>query len=127
MAGYAVLGWVGGLHGVPAAHVIWSAFGRLTLLGLFAVGLRFGGQRLGAVLAFAWAAYPFTQYVSNSNTNDAIMPCFLVWASGSPRGPRLAASSRRCRAGRSSRPCSSPRSGSRIPAGGRAGASRWAL
>jgi hypothetical protein len=31
------------------------------------------------VLAFAWAAYPFTQYVSNSNTNDAIMPCFLVW------------------------------------------------
>src|SRR5947199_10097960 len=79
MAGYAVLGWVGGLHGVPAAHVIWSAFGRLTLLGLFLVGLRFGGQRLGAVLAFAWAAYPFTQYVSNSNTNDALMPCFLVW------------------------------------------------
>jgi hypothetical protein len=31
------------------------------------------------VLAFAWAAYPFTQYVSNSNTNDALMPCFLVW------------------------------------------------
>src|SRR5207248_8899512 len=43
------------------------------------IGVRFGGQRLGAVLAFAWAAYPFTQYVSNSNTNDAIMPCFLVW------------------------------------------------
>ena len=31
------------------------------------------------MLAFAWAAYPFTQYVSNSNTNDALMPCFLVW------------------------------------------------
>ena len=30
-------------------------------------------------LAFAWAAYPFTQYVSNSNTNDAIMPAFLIW------------------------------------------------
>ena len=52
----------------------------LTILGLWFVGLRFGGRRLGAVLAFAWAAYPFTQYVSNSNTNDAIMPCFLVWA-----------------------------------------------
>ena len=30
-------------------------------------------------LAFAWAAYPFTQYASNSNTNDAIMPAFLIW------------------------------------------------
>ena len=30
-------------------------------------------------MAFAWAAYPFTQYVSQSNTNDAIMPAFLIW------------------------------------------------
>ena len=29
-------------------------------------------------LAFAWAAYPFTQYVSSSNTNDAIPPAFLI-------------------------------------------------
>jgi hypothetical protein len=34
---------------------------------------------LGVTLAFAWAAYPFTQYVSNSNTNDSIMPAFLIW------------------------------------------------
>ena len=57
--------------------ILWDL---LTIAGLFLVGLRFGGMRLGAVLAFAWAAYPFTQYVSNSNTNDAIMPCLLVWA-----------------------------------------------
>jgi hypothetical protein len=43
------------------------------------LGLRFGGKRLGATLAFAWAAYPFTQYVSSSNSNDTIMPAFLVW------------------------------------------------
>jgi hypothetical protein len=77
--GYAVLGWTGKWDDLPAAHFTAIAFDLLTLLGLFLVGLRFGGQRLGAVLAFAWAAYPFTQYVSNSNTNDAIMPCFLVW------------------------------------------------
>ena len=73
--------WAGAGSGTtcPAAHFTSIAFDLLTLLGLFLVGLRFGGQRLGAVLAFAWAAYPFTQYVSNSNTNDAIMPCFLVW------------------------------------------------
>jgi hypothetical protein len=77
--GYLVLGWSGKWDDLPASHFTAIAFDLLTLLGLFLVGLRFGGQRLGAVLAFAWAAYPFTQYVSNSNTNDAIMPCFLVW------------------------------------------------
>src|ERR671922_230624 len=30
-------------------------------------------------LVFAWAAYPFTQYVSNSNTNDSILPAFLIF------------------------------------------------
>jgi hypothetical protein len=77
--GYLILGWSGKWDDLPAAHFTAIAFDLLTLLGLFLVGLRFGGPRLGAVLAFAWAAYPFTQYVSNSNTNDAIMPCFLVW------------------------------------------------
>jgi hypothetical protein len=77
--GYAILGWSGKWDDLPAAHFTAIAFDLLTLLGLFLVGVRFGGQRLGAVLAFAWAAYPFTQYVSNSNTNDALMPCFLVW------------------------------------------------
>jgi hypothetical protein len=77
--GYLAVGWSGKWDDLPAAHFTSIAFDLLTLLGLFLVGLRFGGQRLGAVLAFAWAAYPFTQYVSNSNTNDAIMPCFLVW------------------------------------------------
>jgi hypothetical protein len=77
--GYLVLGWSGTWDDLPAAHFTSVAFDLLTLLGLWLVGLRFGGQRLAAVLAFAWAAYPFTQYVSNSNTNDALMPCFLVW------------------------------------------------
>jgi len=40
-------------------------------------------------LPFAWAAYPFTQYVSSSNTNDAIMPVLLIfgfWLLTSPFG-----------------------------------------
>ncbi|HET7354564.1 MAG TPA: hypothetical protein VFJ11_11025, partial [Gaiellaceae bacterium] len=75
--GYLILGWSGKWDDLPAAHFTSIAFDLLTLLGLWLVGLRFGGARLGAVLAFAWVAYPFTQYVSNSNTNDAVMPCFL--------------------------------------------------
>jgi hypothetical protein len=77
--GYLAVGWSGTWDDLPAAHFTSIAFDLLTLLGLWLVGLRFGGARLAAVLGFAWAAYPFTQYVSNSNTNDAIMPCFLVW------------------------------------------------
>jgi hypothetical protein len=30
------------------------------------------------LLAFGWAAYPFTAYTLNANTNDAIMPVFLL-------------------------------------------------
>jgi hypothetical protein len=83
---YALVGfdgkWNGGSStwsGLPAAHLtalIWDA---LAVLGLGLLGLRFGGRLLGATLAFAWASYPFTQYVSNSNSNDAIMPALLIW------------------------------------------------
>ena len=49
------------------------------LAGLVLVGRRFGGRRLAATLAFAWAAYPFTLYAANSNTNDTIMPAVAIW------------------------------------------------
>ncbi len=77
--GYLAVGWTGRWDDLPAAHFTAVMFDLLTLLGLWLVGLRFGGARLAATLAFAWAAYPFTQYVSSSNTNDTLMPCFLVW------------------------------------------------
>jgi hypothetical protein len=77
--GYLVFGWSGKWDSLPAAHATSIAFDVLTLLGLVLVGLRFGGTRLAALLAFAWCAYPFTAYTLNANTNDAIMPAFLVW------------------------------------------------
>jgi hypothetical protein len=54
-------------------------FDSVALVGLALVGRRFGGPRLGATLAFAWVAWPFTQYASSSNTNDSIAPALLVW------------------------------------------------
>jgi hypothetical protein len=77
--GYALFGWSGKWDNLPAAHATAIAFDVLALLGLALVGRRFGGTRLAATLPFAWAAFPFTQYVSNSNTNDAIMPVFLIF------------------------------------------------
>jgi hypothetical protein len=77
--GYLLFGWSGKWDSLPAAHFTSIAFDLLCMLGLWLVGRRFGGAQLGAALAFAWAAYPFTQYASSSNTNDTIMPCFLIW------------------------------------------------
>jgi hypothetical protein len=87
-----VFDWSGKWDSLPAAHATSILFDVLTVFGLVLVGLRFGGPRLAAVLAFAWSAYPFTAYVLNANTNDTIMPALLVfgfwlassaWARGS--------------------------------------------
>ncbi len=76
--GYLAFGWSGKWDSLPAAHATSIAFDLLTVLALALVGLRFGGARLAATLAFAWTAYPFTAYMLNSNTNDALMPAFLL-------------------------------------------------
>jgi hypothetical protein len=74
-----VFGWSGRWDALPAAHATAIAFDLLVLLGLVLVGRRLGGDRLAAILAFGWAAYPFTTYTLVANTNDAIMPAVLVW------------------------------------------------
>jgi len=71
--------WSGKWDSLPGAHATSILFDLLTIVGLGLVGLRFGGVRLAAMLAFAWCAYPFTAYALNANTNDTIMPAFLVF------------------------------------------------
>jgi hypothetical protein len=75
----AVFGWEGRWDDLPAARATSIAIDLLTIAGLVLVGLRFGGRRLAATLAAAWAAYPFTAYALMASTNDAIMPAALVW------------------------------------------------
>jgi hypothetical protein len=74
----AVFGWSGKWDSLPAAHATSIAFDLLAVLVLVLIGLRFGGRRLAVLLAFGWAAYPFTAYTLNANTNDAVMPVFLL-------------------------------------------------
>jgi hypothetical protein len=85
--GYLLFGWTGKWDDLPAAHFTSIAFDVLAVLALAFVGWRFGGARLAATLAFAWSAYPFTQYVSSSNTNDAILPAILVLGFGFVTSP----------------------------------------
>ena len=70
--------WSGKWDSLPAAHATSIASDLLVVALLFAIGLRFGGRRLAVLLAFAWAAYPFTAYTLNANTNDAVMPALLL-------------------------------------------------
>jgi hypothetical protein len=87
LPGYWIRGWSGKWDDLPAVHLTSIIFDILCLIGMGLIGLRFGGPWLGAALAFAWAAFPFTQYVSMSNTNDSIVPVFLIfgfWLATSP-------------------------------------------
>jgi glycosyl transferase family 87 len=74
--------WSGSWDDLPAAHgasILFdvAAFGFLILLGL---RIRPGpaGKRLAAILAFGWAAYPYTAYALESNTNDSLIAALLV-------------------------------------------------
>ena len=80
LPGYLVFGWSGKWDSLPAVHATTILWDLLCVLGLAAVGRRFGGSQLAATLAFAWVAWPFSQYASSSNTNDMIQPALLIWA-----------------------------------------------
>jgi hypothetical protein len=77
--GYEIVGWSHKWDRLRSVHFTSILFDLLALLGLSLVGRRFGGPRLAATAAFAWVAWPFTQYASNSNTNDSIAPALLIW------------------------------------------------
>jgi hypothetical protein len=90
--GYELFGWSHKWDTLPAVHFTSILFDSICLVGLALVGRRFGGAQLAAALAFAWVAWPFSQYASNSNTNDAIAPALLVWGFlGVTRAPVRAA------------------------------------
>jgi hypothetical protein len=76
----AIFGWGGSWDDLPAAHAAAIAFDLLTLFGLFWLGRRVRGPTLGVVLAYAWAAYPFTLWTLNSNTNDSLVSLLVVLA-----------------------------------------------
>jgi hypothetical protein len=72
-----IFGWSGRWDDLPAAHAAAVFFDLLTIGALFLLGRRIRGPSLGIVLAYAWAAFPFTLYVSATNGNDALV-AFLV-------------------------------------------------
>lgn len=93
--------WGGSWDDLPAAHAASVFFDLATFGALFLLGRRLrkgsAGTRLGAILAFGWAACPYTAYALESNTNDSLVALtlalvLLVIASPALRGAALALS-----------------------------------
>ena len=76
----ALFGWSGSWDDLPAAHAAALAFDLLTLIGLFFLGRMIRGPSLGIVLAYGWAAFPFTLYALASNSNDTLVALLVVLA-----------------------------------------------
>jgi hypothetical protein len=67
---------------LPAAHGASITFDIATFILLLVLGIRIrpgpAGRRLAAILAFGWAAFPYTAYVLESDSNDALVSALLV-------------------------------------------------
>jgi hypothetical protein len=74
-----LLPWRGTWDDLPAAHGAALVFDLLVIFALYALGSRIRGPRTGVVLAYAWVAFPFSLFVTNTNANDAL-PVVLVLA-----------------------------------------------
>jgi hypothetical protein len=84
--------WSGKWDDLPAAHAASLFFDLATLVALFWVGRRLrrgrDGTTLGVLLAYGWASYPYTLFVSNSNSNDSLVALLVVLAFGALTAPR---------------------------------------
>jgi hypothetical protein len=74
--------WSGSWDDLPAAHGAAVTFDLIVFGALILLGLRIrpgpAGRRLAAILAFGWAAYPYTAFALESNSNDALLAALLV-------------------------------------------------
>lgn len=74
--------WSGSWDDLPAAHAGAVLFDLATFVLLILLGLRIrpspAGRRLAATLAFGWAAYPYTAFALESNSNDTLVAALLA-------------------------------------------------
>jgi hypothetical protein len=74
--------WQGDWDDLPAAHAAAVTFDLATFALLILLGYRIRpgpeGRKLAATLAFGWAAYPYTAFALESNSNDTLVALFLA-------------------------------------------------
>jgi hypothetical protein len=65
-------------NSLPAAHAAAIVFDLVAIALLFLLGRQIRGPSLGVVFAYAWAAFPFTAFALESNTNDALVGALVL-------------------------------------------------
>jgi len=83
----AAWGFSGSWDDLPAAHAAAIFFDLLAIALLFLLGRRIRGPSTGLVLAYAWAAFPFTAFALECNSNDGLVASLVLaalLAAGSP-------------------------------------------
>ena len=91
-----MFGFSGDWDFLPAAHALTLFSFVAGAMALFILGYRHSGKEGAAALVFAWAAFPYTIYATNNNTNDIIVAAVSaigLAAAASPvaRGASIAA------------------------------------
>ncbi|HTA36822.1 MAG TPA: hypothetical protein VK761_08920 [Solirubrobacteraceae bacterium] len=75
-----IFGWSGKWDDLPAAHAAAIVFDLLAIALLFLIGRRVRGPSLGVALAYAWAAFPFTLFTLECNSNDTLVAVLILAA-----------------------------------------------
>jgi hypothetical protein len=82
------LPWNGaGWEDLNAAHAAAIVFDLICMALLLLIGWRTRGPSMGIVLAYLWAAFPFTLYAMNTASNDALVAVFALAALAATTAP----------------------------------------
>ncbi|MGI8803883.1 MAG: hypothetical protein ACR2KV_17260, partial [Solirubrobacteraceae bacterium] len=76
----AAFGFSGHWDDLPAAHGAAVAFDLICIALLLLIGRMIRGPTMGIALAYAWAAYPFTLFAAESDTNDSLVAALVLAA-----------------------------------------------
>jgi hypothetical protein len=82
-----VFGFSGHWDFLPAAHALTALSFVAGLVAMFITGWKLSGPKGAAALSFAWAAFPYTLYSTNNNTNDIIVAAVSAIALASAASP----------------------------------------
>ncbi|HUA11413.1 MAG TPA: hypothetical protein VMA83_05360 [Solirubrobacteraceae bacterium] len=75
-----LFGWSGTWNDLPAAHAAALFFDLLAIALVFWLGRRVRGPTFGLAMAWAWAAFPFTLYALESDSNDTLVAVLVLAA-----------------------------------------------
>jgi glycosyl transferase family 87 len=82
-----LFGFSGRWDFLPAAHALTALAFVAGAVALFVAGWRLCGPKGAAALAFAWAAFPYTLYSTNNNTNDVVVAALSAIALAAATSP----------------------------------------